>query len=120
MKDQKSLTTKARSLRNNSTEAERLLWRYLRRSQLEGIKFRRQQAIEEYIVDLVSFYPKVIIELDGSQHADNRDYDEQRDACLRRNGFTVLRFWNNEVFENIDGVLEAIRAHCLVLASPTP
>ncbi|MDD2321053.1 MAG: DUF559 domain-containing protein [Geobacteraceae bacterium] len=120
MKEQKSLVTNARTLRNNSTDAERLLWRYVRMSQLEGIKFRRQQVIEDYIVDFVSFAPKVIIELDGSQHRDNQQYDERRDACLRRNGFAVLRFWNNEVFENIDGVLALIRAHCLGQASPTP
>ena len=96
------------------------MWRYLRSSQLEGIKFRRQQPVEKYIVDFVSFSPKVVIEVDGSQHAENRRYDEQRDACLRRNGFTVLRFWNNEVLENIEGVLEVIRQRCLEVTTPTP
>jgi very-short-patch-repair endonuclease len=87
---------------------------------MEGIKFRRKQAIEEYIVDFLSFSPKLVIELDGNQHMDNRRYDKQRDACLRKNGFGVLRFWNNEVFENIEGVLEVIRQHCLRTTSPTP
>ena len=120
MKPQHSLISNARNLRNNGTDVERFIWRYLRNSQLEGIKFRRQQPVENYIVDLVSFSPKVVIEIDGSQHAENRRYDEQRDACLRRNGFTVLRFWNNEVFENIEGVLEVIKQRCLEVTSPTP
>jgi len=120
MKPQHSLITYARNLRNNGTDVERFVWRYLRNSQIEGVKFRRQQPVENYIVDFVSFSPKVVIELDGSQHAENRRYDEQRDACLRRNGFTVLRFWNNEVFENIEGVLEVIRQRCLEVTSPTP
>ncbi|MFH1026486.1 MAG: DUF559 domain-containing protein, partial [Pseudomonadota bacterium] len=89
-------------------------------SQLEGAKFRRQQPIEAYIVDFVSFDKRIVVELDGGQHAENPEYDEQRDACLRRNGFEVLRFWNNEVFENIEGVLEVIRQRCLEGASPTP
>lgn len=120
MKQRHRLQNQARSLRNNATDAERLLWQHLRNSQLEGVKFRRQQPIEEYIVDFVSFAHKVVIELDGSQHADNRCYDAQRDACLRQNGFAVMRFWNNEVFENLDGVLEAVRQQCLQLTSPTP
>ena len=115
-----SLTKNAKQLRNNSTDAERLLWRSLRNSQLDNIKFRRQQPVENYIVDFASFAPKLIIELDGSQHAENLHYDQHRDTCLRKNGFTVLRFWNNEVFENIDGVLEKIRLGCNEPASPTP
>lgn len=113
MKPRNPLNTFARELRNNSTDTERLLWRYLRNSQIEGIKFRRQQPIEAYIVDFVSFEKRLVIELDGGQHADNFEYDEQRSDCLRANGFVVLRFWNNEVIENIDGVLEVIRQHCL-------
>lgn len=120
MKQGHSLQAFARELRNNSTDAERHLWRYLRNSQLEGAKFRRQQPIEAYIVDFVSFDKRIVVELDGGQHAENPKYDGQRDACLRRNGFDVLRFWNNEVFENIEGVLEVIRQRCLEGASPTP
>jgi len=120
MKQQHSLYIFSRELRNNSTDAERLLWRNLRNSQLEGVKFRRQQAIEAYIVDFVSFDRKIVIELDGGQHAENEKYDSQRDACLRANGFAVLRFWNNEVFENLEGVLEVIRLRCLEVTSPTP
>jgi len=120
MKQSHSLRAFAKELRNNSTDAERHLWRYLRSSQLEGAKFRRQQPIETYIVDFVSFDKRIVVELDGGQHGEDMEYDGQRDACLRRNGFDVLRFWNNEVFENIEGVLEVIRQRCLEGASPTP
>ncbi len=108
MKPRNYLASNARYLRNNNTDAERLLWRHLRNSQLEGVKFRRQQVIENYIVDFVSYAPKLVIELDGSQHMNNQLSDEQRNTCLRSNGFTVLRFWDNEVFENLKGVLEVI------------
>lgn len=120
MKPRHSLHPFARELRNNGTDVERLLWRHLRNSQLEGIKFRRQQVIESYIVDFVSFNARIVIELDGGQHADTEAYDEQRDACLRANGFAVLRFWNNDVITNIEGVLEVVRQRCLEAASPTP
>ncbi|MHB8058731.1 MAG: endonuclease domain-containing protein [Desulfuromonadaceae bacterium] len=113
MKLRHSLQGHAIELRNNTTDVERLLWRRLRNSQLEGVKFRRQQPIETYIVDFVSFDKKIVVELDGGQHAEKIEYDERRDACLRTNGFTVLRFWNNDVIENIEGVLEVIRVHCL-------
>lgn len=102
----------ARDLRNNATDVELLLWRRLRGKQVEGAKFRRQQPIENYIVDFVSFDKKLVIELDGGQHSDHADYDKRRDSCLRANGFTVLRFWNNNIIENIDGVMEIIRQHC--------
>ena len=120
MKQQRFLHSFAKELRNNGTDAERLLWHHLRNSQLEGVKFRRQQPIEAYIVDFVSFDKRIVIELDGGQHAENTEHDQQRDVCLQRNGFVVLRFWNNELFENIDGVLEVIRQHCLEVTSPTP
>jgi very-short-patch-repair endonuclease len=120
MKPRHPLQSFARELRNNSTDTERLLWRFLRNRQIEGVKFRRQQPIEAYIVDFVSFDKKIVIELDGGQHGENRQHDRQRDACLQANGFVVLRFWNNEVRENTEGVLEAIRMQCLQANSPTP
>lgn len=120
MKPRNSLDTFARELRNNSTDTERLLWRYLRNSQLEGVKFRRQQPIEAYIVDFVSFDKKIVVELDGGQHTENIEYDEQRDAFLRRTGFIVLRFWNNDVIENSAGILEVIRQAVFEMTSPTP
>ncbi|SDX97509.1 Very-short-patch-repair endonuclease [Allochromatium warmingii] len=120
MKPRHPLQNFARELRNNSTDVERLLWRHLRNRQLEGVKFRRQQPIETYIVDFISFEKKIVIELDGGQHLENREYDQQRDDCLRANGYRVLRFWNNEVIDNIDGVLEVIRACCIAMAPPPP
>ena len=78
MKPQKTLHSFARELRNNSTDTERLLWRYLKNSQVAGVKFRRQQPIETYIVDFVSFDKRIVIELDGGQHAENEAYDRQR------------------------------------------
>ena len=120
MKPRNSLRTFARELRNNSTDTECLLWRYLKNRQVAGVKFRRQQPIEAYIVDFVSFDKKIVIELDGGQHAENEEDDGRRDACLHANGFVVLRFWNNDVIENIEGVLEVIREQCLRVTSPTP
>ena len=107
------LTNFARTLRKNSTEAETILWNRLRAKQIEGTKFRRQQPIENFIVDFVSFENRVVIELDGGQHAENRHKDIDRDRLLTENGFEVLRFWDNEIFENIEGVLEVIREKCL-------
>lgn len=120
MKPRHHLQARARELRNTPTEAEQRLWRFLRRRQIEGVKFRRQQPIKGYIVDFVSFDQRIVIEVDGGQHAEAVLMDRQRDDCLARNGFTVLRFWNNEVFENIEGVLEVIRRQCLDEVSPTP
>ena len=107
-----NLTKHAKSLRKNSTKAETLLWSRIRSRQLEGIKFRRQQPIENYIVDFVSFEERIIIELDGGQHADLKQKDQRRDKRLTENGYTVLRFWNNDVLENIDAVLEIILRNC--------
>ena len=108
-----NLTKLAKDLRKNATEAEALLWSRLRPRQIEGAKFRRQQPLENFIVDFVSFEKRIVIELDGGQHAEDRDKDEERDTCLKNNGFIVLRFWNNEVFENLQGVLETIRQKCI-------
>lgn len=76
---------------------------------MEGCKFRRQQPIENYIVDFVCFDKRIVVELDGGQHSVNKDSDSTRDEYLKSNGFDVLRFWNNEIFENLNGVLEVIR-----------
>ncbi len=95
------LRTRARELRNNATDAERALWHQLRLWQLEGYKFRRQQPLGRFIVDFVCLEKRVVIELDGGQHA-------ERDAWLRAEGFEVLRFWNNEVLKSIEGIKEEI------------
>ena len=110
----------AKRLRRNSTQAEVLLWSRLKARQIEGMKFRRQQQIENFIIDFVCFEKRIVIELDGGQHAKNKDKDNERDRLLTENGFTVLRFWDNEVFENIEGVLEAIRQKCIQKFTPSP
>jgi very-short-patch-repair endonuclease len=109
----------ARALRIQQTDAERLLWKHLRSRQLIGFKFRRQQIIAPYIVDLVCFETRLIVELDGGQHTEQQTEDTVRTIFLESQGFRVVRFWNNEVFENIEGVLDSIRA-ILTLPSPCP
>ena len=100
--------TAARTLRRNRTDAEGLLWHYLRNEQLDGYRFRRQHPIGRYIVDFACPSRKVLIELDGGQHAEQTSRDEKRDAFLRARGYRVLRFWNTEVFENCFGVLQRV------------
>ncbi|WP_321813616.1 MULTISPECIES: endonuclease domain-containing protein [unclassified Paraburkholderia] len=99
----------ARHLRKNMTEAERLLWRHLRAHRLRGEKFRRQHPIGPYIVDFMHCGARVVIEADGGHH-NARASDAARDAWFQHRGFTVLRFWNNEILQNVDGVLEVISA----------
>ncbi|MFH1856656.1 MAG: DUF559 domain-containing protein [Candidatus Omnitrophota bacterium] len=103
----------ARNLRKNSTDTEQYLWRYIRNKQLEGFKFRRQQVIGKYIVDFVNFENKIIIELDGGQHAVYQEKDKVRDNWFKKQGYEVLRFWDNEVLNNVEGVLEVIREKLL-------
>jgi very-short-patch-repair endonuclease len=98
----------ARDLRRNPTEAERTLWRHLRQRHVAGRKFRRQHPIGRYVLDFVCLETKLVIELDGGQHADREAEDRGRTAWLEARGFRVLRFWNTEVFENLEGVLAAI------------
>ncbi len=99
---------RAKSLRHSQTDAEGLLWHYLRNKQLDGYKFRRQQPIGPYIIDFACLPEKLLIELDGGQHAEQETYDEQRDQFLKDKGYQVLRFWNNEAFDNCFAVLEQI------------
>jgi very-short-patch-repair endonuclease len=104
-------TSLARELRERQTEAERVLWGRLRNRQLEGVKFRRQQPIGDYVVDFASFDKRLIVEIDGGQHNEHGilGRDERRAGWLNREGYRILRFWNNEVLNNVDGVLEVIR-----------
>ncbi len=90
--------------------------------QVEGVKFRRQEPIGKYIVDFVAFEKRLVIEIDGGQHAEEneKDKDCQRDEWLNSQGFKVLRFWNNEVLQNIEGVLEIIWVNCLRHPPLTP
>jgi very-short-patch-repair endonuclease len=98
----------ARRLRRAQTDAERTLWFRLRDRRLAGLKFRRQMPIGSYIADFCCEHARLIIELDGGQHADRNAQDMKRTADLAAYGYLVLRFWNNDVINNIDGVLETI------------
>jgi very-short-patch-repair endonuclease len=99
--------TFAKSLRANATETEKALWRLLRSRRLINLKFRRQAPIGPWIVDFVSFERRLIVEADGSQHAEN-ERDQKRDEDLTARGFRVLRFWNNDILQRSESVLEAI------------
>ena len=99
----------AKAMRHIATDAEKKLWRLLRSRQLDAVKFRRQVPIVDYIVDFACHERRLIIEVDGGQHADNA-MDAERDRRLVAAGYRVLRFWNNDVLRNPDGVLEAILA----------
>jgi very-short-patch-repair endonuclease len=113
----KDLTNIARGLRRNATDAEKALWQRLSRRQTGGFKFRRQQPIGKYVVDFVTFDKKLVIELDGGQHKIQKDEDKKRDKWFEEQGFRVLRFWNNDLFENLEGILELVREKLL---SPSP
>jgi very-short-patch-repair endonuclease len=101
----------ARELRQRQTEAEKMLWSRLRDRRLKGVKFRRQQPIGKYIVDFASFKNRIIVEIDGGQHNERAiaEKDDERTVLLKGEGYHVLRFWNNEILKNVDGVLEVIR-----------
>jgi len=98
---------RARRLRKDSTDAERLLWSRLRSGRLRG-KFRRQEPIGSYIVDFACIELGIVIELDGSQHLERIDYDRKRDDYLRSLGFDVVRFSDRDVLKNVEGVLSVI------------
>lgn len=108
-----NLTEIARDLRKSSTDAEQLLWHHLRAKQLAGLKFRRQEQIGRFIVDFVCYEKSVVVEADGGQHMTEWEKDKERTSWLNSQGFCVLRFWNNEILSNIDGVMDVIRDHCL-------
>ncbi len=112
------LTQIARKLRHTMTDTERKLWSRLRAHQL-GAHFRRQAPLGSYVLDFVCFTARVVVEVDGGQHADS-PRDQVRDAWLQAQGFRVLRFWNNEVLENIDGVLETIMMELNRTPPPQP
>jgi very-short-patch-repair endonuclease len=99
---------RARTLRRNPTEAESKLWAYLRSHRLGDVHFRRQHAIGIYIVDFCAPRQKLIIELDGSQHLDHEEQDQERSSFLALKGYRILRFWNHEISNNLDGVIIAI------------
>ena len=104
------MTTRARALRREQTPAERTLWGRLAGRRPAGTKFRRQQPIGPYVVDFVSFERRLVVEVDGGHHneAVMRVADQERTAWLESEGFRVVRFWNNEVQGNLEGVLHSI------------
>jgi len=103
----------AKRMRREPTEAEAKLWSMLRGQRLAGMKFKRQEQVGDYIVDFVCFGAQLIVEADGSQHAENGE-DAVRDAWLTEQGFRVLRFWNNDILGNPDGVA------CVILDAAQP
>jgi very-short-patch-repair endonuclease len=103
-----TLKERARRLRRDQTEAERRLWTRLRARQLCGAKFRRQYPVGPFIVDFCCFEHRLVVELDGGQHATQTAADQRRSAFLRSLGYRVLRFWDNEAMEDIDAVLQQI------------
>jgi very-short-patch-repair endonuclease len=104
------MTPKARQLRQTPTEAEKILWKALRRNQLGGVSFRRQHPIGRYVLDFYCPSAGLAIEVDGGQHAagQQKEIDLRRDQWLAANGVRMLRFWNNEVLSNLQGVLQTI------------
>jgi len=99
-----------KQLRTNQTDAESVLWYNLRAKRFVNFKFRRQEVIKPYIVDFISYEHRLIVELDGGQHNElnNRLYDEKRTSFLESQGFNLIRFWNNDVLQNRDAVLDRI------------
>ncbi len=119
MQSENVLHNRARELRHEQTPDEQALWRSLRDRRFAGFKFRRQYPIGHYIVDFICLDSRLIVELDGAQHLDNHEYDQNRDAWLVEQGFRVLRFWNNEWRTSADEVLNCIW-HQLQQLTPHP
>lgn len=106
-------TEKARILRKNMTKQERILWTFLRKKNINNLKFRRQYPIGNYIVDFICNEKKLIIEIDGGQHNENKNitYDQERTKYLESKGYKVIRFWNNDIDNNIEEVYLDILKH---------
>ena len=106
-------TEKARILRKNMTKQERILWTFLRKKNINNLKFRRQYPIGNYIVDFICNEKKLIIEIDGGQHNENKNitYDQERTKYLESKGYKVIRFWNNDIDNNIEEVYLDIFKH---------
>ena len=114
-------TERARNLRNEATDAEQMLWRQLKGSRLQDLKFSRQMPIAGYFADFVCRSHKLIVELDGSQHVEGQPHDDVRTVQLKAAGYRVIRFWNNDLTSNMSGVLETILAAAIGTERvPTP
>ena len=110
----------AKQLRKEETDAERLLWYRLRNRQIANSKFRRQHVIDPYIVDFICLEHRLAVEVDGGQHAERIPEDSRRTEFLASKGFRVLRFWNNDVLTQTEGVLESIYSALVEDPSPQP
>ena len=108
----------AKKLRQQSTDAERMLWKYLRAHRMAGYKFRRQVVIEPYIVDFVCLKARLIVEADGGQHLEQMEEDSVRSVFLESLGYKVIRFWNHEILGDTQTVLEQIHSHLIEAPSP--
>lgn len=116
----RTATLRSRELRKNPTDAERALWQHLRNRQLGGVRFNTQVPVGSFICDFAARTAKLIIELDGGQHALAGDYDANRTTFLEQRGYRAIRFWNSEVLQNIDGVLRVIEEALKDRPSPAP
>ena len=112
-------TGRAQQLRNGATPAERLLWRHLSRRQLDGWKFSRQMPVGPFICDFLCRELSLVVEVDGGQHCENSG-DLARTAYLEAQGFRVIRFWNNEVLQDVEGVLQSIGLALTACPPPAP
>jgi very-short-patch-repair endonuclease len=119
-KGYKRPTARSRELRLNATEAERKLWTQLSARKIAGIRFNRQFPIGPFICDFVSRSAKLVIEVDGGQHAVDVDKDQSRTAYLEAQGYRVIRFWNNDVLDRIEGVVSEIERVLADMPSPNP
>jgi very-short-patch-repair endonuclease len=110
-------TQRSRDLRTHATDAERKLWSILGNCRLAGVRFNRQVPIGPFICDFVARSRKLIVEADGGQHSEALDYDHRRTAFLTARGYHLIRFWNNDILENLEGVAQAIN-EALTLTPP--
>jgi very-short-patch-repair endonuclease len=110
----------ARNLRKRMTDAEIKLWQNLRCRQINGFRFRKQSPMGQYIVDFICHEARLIVEVDGGQHTEAMEYDDQRTRWLESQGYKVQRFWNNEVLEQLETVIEVIMDRCESNRSPLP
>ena len=108
----KEIILRARELRGNMTIAELKLWAEIKGKQLEGVKFRRQHPIPPFIVDFYAPQLKLVVEVDGDTHDEKREYDTRRTNFLKRKGYSVLRFTNEEIHQDLEGVLDILREKC--------
>ena len=118
MPTHKEIITRARELRGNMTIAELKLWAEIKGEQLNGVKFRRQHPISPYIVDFYASQLKLVVEVDGDTHDEQKEYDARRTDFLKRKGYDILHFTNEEIHQDLEGVLEILRDYCARLGPP--